>query len=892
VLAQLRSAARALFRRAEFERSMADEMHFHIEAYAADLLRAGLAPDEAQRQARIAFGPVGALQEDCRQARGARAVDELRQDLRYAARQLVRSPGFTAAAVLSLALGIGANSAIFSLIDAVLYRTLPVSNPDRLFFLAHGSGDDVSPASNYPLLERYRSSGLFASVTASSQTTFTVTGPEGLERVEGQYASGNYHSTLGVAFVLGRGFADEPDRPDGRSPTAVISDAYWARRFARSPAVIGKTLSIGGRVVTIIGVTAPGFHGVIPGYRADITLPLSLRAIDDPAFLTARDRWISLRLIARLRPDRTLAHSQAAASDLFRRYWSEPENERSPNDVRLGTLLPAGRGSDELRERYGTPLRLLLAMVGIVLLIACANVANVSFARGTERAKEVAVRLSMGASRARLVRQMLTESTLLAMLGGGLGVLVASLSTRLITSAFAVGETPLLVDARMNWRVLAFTGAVSMLASVLVGLAPALRSSNVDVAPTLKDSARLERLGRFSIGRVLVIAQFALSVVVVCVAALLARSVLNMKTFDAGFTRENTTLFNVDAGASSMTPERRALFFDALAARLGTLPGVSAVAYAQRSPLDHSVQTRPIEVPGATIAKELAGVSANVVTPEFFQVFGIRVVRGRGLSDADRIGAEPAAVVDESLVRQYFGAADPLGSRVLLGGDRDPFTIVGVVRSGRFESVRDEPMRTIYTAVAQSKLGSREQTGDVRRITVAVRTKSDPARLGSMVRGEVAALSRDVTVSYVRTMEQQMDAALLRERLMARLSAGYATLALLLSVVGLYGVTSIGVARRTRDIGIRMALGATRRRVLSAILRETLATSVIGIALGVVGAMAATRLVATFLFGVAPRDAVTLGAVVALLSVTALVAGLVPARRAAFIDPACALRGQ
>jgi len=872
---------------------MADEMRFHREAYAEDLIRDGLAPDEAYRRARIAFGSEASVQEECRQARGARVVDELRQDLRYAVRQLARSPAFTAAAVLSLALGIGANSAIFSLMDAVLYRTLPVASPDRLYFLGHGSGDDVSTSSNYPLLERYRSSGLFASVTASSQRTFTVAAPDGLERVDGQYASGNYHATLGVGFALGRGFADEPDRPDGRSPIAVISDAYWTRRFARSPDVIGRMLSIGGRAVTIVGVTAPGFHGMIPGFRADLTLPLSLRSTEDPAFFTARDRWISLRLVARLRPDRTVAQSQTAASDVFRRYWSEPENERPPNDVRPGALLPAGRGSDDLRERYGTPLRLLLGMVGIVLLIACANVANVSFARGTSRAKEVAVRLSLGASRARLVRQMLTESVLLAVLGGALGGLVAWLSTTLITSAFAVGESPILIDAGMSWRVLTFTAAVSMLASILVGLAPALRSSNVDVTPTLKDSARLERLGRVSIGRVLVIAQFALSAVVVCVAALLARSVLNMKTFDAGFARENTMLFNIDAGDNkTMTPERRALFFDALEARLRALPGVSAVAYAQRSPLDYSVQTRPIVVPGVEMTQAQRGVSANVVTPEFFQAFGIRIVRGRGLSDTDRIGAEPAAVVDEMLVRAYFGSSDPLGRRVYLGADREPFTIVGVVRSARFESLRDEPFRSIYTAVAQSRLGSRELPGDVRRITVAIRTETDPARLASTVRGEVATLSRNVTVSYIRTMEQQMDAALLRERLMARLSTGYGMLALLLSVVGLYGVTSIGVARRTREIGIRMALGATRRRVLSAILRETLATSIIGIVIGVFAAMAATRLVAAFLFGIAPRDPVTLGAVVALLAGTALAAGFLPARRAAFIDPARALRGQ
>jgi hypothetical protein len=370
MLPQLRSLVRMLLHRDDFERSMSDEMRLHMEAYADDLVRRGLTTDEARRRARIEFGSVATAQEESREARGIRPLDELRQDLRYALRQLKRNPTFTAVAVLSLALGIGANTAIFGLMDAVLFRTLPVANPGALYFLGHGSGDDFSTSSNYPLLERYRQSGLFASVTSFSQMTFTIATPEGLDRVNGQYVSGNYHSTLGVSLALGRGFSNEPDRPDGRAPVAVISDSYWTRRFTRDPDVIGQTMSVGGRPITIVGVTAPGFHGLFPGYRADITLPMSIRAQIDPSFLDARDRWISLRLLARLRPDRTLAQTSAAMSDLFRRYWSEPENERKPGDVRLGAMDPAGKGLRDLRDRFGTALELLLAMVVVVLLIA------------------------------------------------------------------------------------------------------------------------------------------------------------------------------------------------------------------------------------------------------------------------------------------------------------------------------------------------------------------------------------------------------------------------------------------------------------------------------------------------------------------------------------------
>jgi predicted permease len=881
-----------LLGRDAFERSMSDEMRFHMEAYTDDLVHAGLTPDEARRRARIEFGSAPAAQEDCREARGVRVFDELRQDLRYGLRQLARSPGFAAAAVLSLALGIGANSAIFGLMDAVLLRTIPVVDPTALYFLGHGAGDDISTSSNYPLYARYRASGVFASVTSFSRWTFTIATPQGLQRVNGQYASGNYHATLGAPIALGRGFSSEPDRPDGRAPIAVISDGFWTRHFGRDPGVIGRTLSIAGSIVTIVGVTAPGFTGLTAGYPVDITMPISVRALGDSSFLDARDRWISLRLVARLRAGRTLEQTRAAVSDLFRRYWAEPENERKPGDVRLGALIPADKGSDDLRERYGTALRLLLGMVGIVLLIACANVANLSLARGTARAKEIAVRLSLGAGRGRLVRQMLTESALLAVAGGTIGLIVGSSSTQAVASAFAAGESPIVIDAALSWRVVAFTAFLSILTCLLVGLVPALRSSRVDLTPTLKDSANALRLGSWSLGRVLVISQFALSVVVAGTAALLARSVMNLRSLDAGFTRENAVLFNVDAGDPSMTPEHRSGFFNALDARLRSLPGVTAVAFTQRSPLDHSTQIRPIDIPGVSPTDGMGGVSATVVTPDFFRVFGIGLVRGRLLSAGDRAGSDPAAVVDETLVRGYFGSADPVGRRVFLGADREPYTIVGVVRSARFHDLREEPPRAIYTALAQSALGSRERVGDIRRITVAVRTQSDPSPLAAVIPAEIASLSRSVVVSYVRTMEQQFSLALLRERLLAGLSTGYGTLALLLSLIGLYGIAAYGVARRTRDIGVRMALGATRRRILSSVIRETVATSVLGIVLGTIGAAATTRLVAAFLFGIEPGDPTTLAGVAALLLGTAFVAGLLPARRAASIDPVRALRGE
>jgi predicted permease len=890
MLARIRSMFRMLFRREEFERSMRDEMTFHLDAYADDLVKAGVPVGEARRRARVEFGARGAIEEESRQARGIRVVDEIRQDVRFAARQFRRSPGVAAVAIISLAFGIGANATIFSLMDAIVFRTLAVDQPGTLFFLAHGSGRDISTSANYPLLARYESSGLFESVTSSTQRSFIVDRREGPERVDGEFVSGNYHAALGVRLQRGRGFTDEPDHPDGRAPVAVISDMYWARRFGRSDDAVGQTLSIGGRTVTIVGVTVPGFEGINPGTRADLTMPLFVRAMDDAAFFNQRDRWISLRIIGRQRHDLTEVQTRTAVSDLFRRYWEEPGNERRPGDVRLGALVPAGRGMDGLRDRYGVALQLLLAMVIVVLLIACANVSNLFLARGVARAREVAVRLSLGAGRARLVRQMLTESGLAALVGAALGLAVATTATRIVASAFAAGPNPVLLDVRLNASVLAFTVMVAMACTLLTGLAPALKSSRLDVTPVLKEGTTRARTGRWNTGRVLVAMQLALCFVVVTVATLFGRTVVSLRAFDPGFSRERVLLFNLDASNGALTRTDRAAFYATLDERLRAVPGVEALAYTQRSPLDRSEQTRPVEIPGIEIPRDRRGVSAHVITPEFFRVFDIGLVRGRGLGAADRAGAEPVAVVDELFVQAYFGSADPIGRRLFLGADREPFTVVGVVRSARFESMRDDPKRTIYTALAQSRVGSAMPTGDALRITVAVRSTAEPARFTGTVRDIVGELSRNVIVTYARTMEEQFNASMLRERLLAGLSLGYGLLALTLSMVGLYGVTSFGVARRARDIGVRMALGASRRRVLREILAETLATSAVGIVFGLAGAAAVSSLVSGFLFGVGPNDPATFVTVTLVLTATALIAGLVPGRRAASIDPVRTLK--
>ena len=802
---------------------MDDELRFHVDQYADDLVRTGVPITEARRRAGVEFGGIGARKEDIREALGLRLLDEVTGDLRYAIRQLRQSPAFTVVAVVSLALGIGANTAIFSLLDAVLFRTLPVKNPQELYYLAHGSGPQVQTSSNYPLFERYKELDIFSGVTASIGQSFKVATADGVELVTGQFVSGNYHAVLGVPIAIGRGFSSEPDRDLGRTPVAVISDSYWNRRFGRSPDVIGKALTVRGRPVTIVGVTAPGFHGLVAGSRAgiDITLPISVRALDDSRFLDDHGGWMPLVLVGRLKPGISESQALSATDAAFQRYMQEPEQQwiraslatEFTDLFRSAALLPANRGSDGLRSQYTGRLGVLMAMVGIVLLIACANLANLMLARAAARARELAVRMSIGAGRLRLVRQLLTESLLVSLCGAGLGLLVANWSSDAILSLFSTGQNPIQLDVTLNSRVLLFTTIISLLTGIGSGLLPAIRATRVDVTSALKVSERLVDRGRRSATRnALVVAQVALCVMVIAAAGLLVRSLRNLQTLEAGFERENVVLFNLDARGPELSLIRRARFYSDLLDRLHELPGVQSAAYSTRSPVDFSSGTRRLFVPGVD-AEGLHGVSTNVVTPEYFQVFGMGLIRGRAFTDQDRAGTAKVAIVSDSTARFYFGQSDPLG-RTLRLGDEESITIVGVVRDVRHERLREEaPPKMLYLPLAQTAIvaaGLDSIVGMPERLTAEVRTSGDPGLLAASVRSEVRALSKDVVVDYVRTMEQQLDAALVSERVLGTLSTAFGLLALLLTSVGLYGVMSYGVARRTHEMGIRVALGARR----------------------------------------------------------------------------------
>jgi predicted permease len=894
--ARIRSLARALFRRRRFEAAMADEIRFHMEAFAEDLIRSGVPREEAARRARLEFGGVESVKEQCRQARGLRLLDELRQDLRFAVRAMLKAPVVSTAAIVSLGLGIGANTALFGLVDAVFLRTVPVQNPGELYYFAHHAGPEAS--SNYPLFERYRALDAFSGVTAYWIGTFRVVTPEAVEPVTGQFVSGNYHAVLGVPLALGRGLSIESDRDTARSPIAVISDAYWSRQFGRSPSAIGSTLNINGRMFEIVGVTRPGFHGLDSDSRVDITVPVSVIALDQPGFFDDHGTWMSLRLVGRLKAGTPPAQALAAADVAFRQYMSEPEQQWAlgmpgSDRFRSAALLPAGRGSDGRRDRTATPIRLLMAMAGVVLLIACANVANLLLARGVSRRREVAVRVSIGASRLRLIRQLLSEGLLLALCGGVLGLIVAVWMPRAILSLFEAGPTPLLLDVTMNARMLGFTFAVAAMTGIGFTLLPAIRATRVDPVPALKAAGALAHVQtRMTGGRLLVASQVALCVLLLVSAGLLGRSVRNLRTFDAGFDRERILLANVDTVGTEFSPERRTVLYASLLDRLGGLPGARSVSLSERTPIDTSSRFQRIEVPGF-VAQGRHGVSTNAVAPEYFRTFGIRVVRGRGFTLDDRADAPPVAVVSEAMARFYFGDSNPIGRTVIR--EQNTLTIVGVVEDVRHERLTvDEPSRMVYTALTQTAALLNFDGGSAvpARVTIAVRAGADPIALAGTVRDHVRRIDRRAMVSNVRTFDEQLDAAIARERLLATLSTAFGAFALALACVGLYGTLSYRVVQRSREIGVRMALGAARLTVLRQVLREGLTVASAGVVVGGLAAFWTTRVIAAFLFEVSPHDPLTMGAVVAILLVTALFAGFFPARRAATVEPARILRAE
>ena len=878
---------------------MQDEMLTHLELYQADLRRRGVPEDEARRRALAEFGSVAARKEECRDQVGLRLLDELRGDVSYAFRLLRRSPAFTLVALLSLGLGIGANTAIFTLIDAVLVKTLPVDDPQRLFFVDNSGGKSGgSSGPPYPCFERLRDHNRFLSgIAAFSGRMFKVSIDGVPERVRGQYASGSFFDVLGVRAIHGRTLTpaddSEPGRGGPQGAVAVISDGFWTRRFGRDPTVLGKSVQVGTQWVTIVGVTPPGFFGLQVGAPVDITLPMMLV---EQGLQSKQSWWLSV--IGRLAPGASVEAARADLEALWDAYLTEVGMPRDRRGYFSGiVLVPAARGANDLRRSYAEPLMIVMAIVGVVLLIGCANVANLLLARATARQNEMALRLAIGANRARLIRQLLTEGIVLVALGCGAGLLFARWGASFLVAVLAGPAQRVVLEPHFDLRVLGFTAGVSVASALLFSLAPALRATRVDAA---KPGAAGGTTTHNHLGRALVVLQVTLSVLLLCGAALFQRTLHNLNTIPSGFDRDGVLTMLVEATVPGRTvPPKTADEFRADHTRLGAIwsgfiervrevPGVSSAAVATMNPLSgwyRGVKIAihgPVQGPGKDF-----GISINQVTDGYFETAGIRLLAGRFFTPRDRSGSLRVAILNETAARAYFGSESPLGRKVNFPGQHvaDDCEIVGVVTDTRYKDLRTPDERMAYLPLEQA-------IDPITGVAVAVRGPGDVTRLAPSIRAIVTETVPGGFVTGITTMEQNVEMSLVRERMLALLATFFAALALTMACIGLYGVMAYGVARRTREIGIRIAVGARQGSVVWMMVRETLLLVTFGAALGTVTSLAANRYIAGQLFGVTPRDPMAIAVALFVLTIVAMAAGYVPARHASRIDPVKALRAE
>jgi predicted permease len=825
------------------------------------------------------------------------------QDLRYAFRTLRKAPLFTCVAVLSLALGIGANTAIFTLINQLILQLLPVRDPEQLVLLTargqHYGSNTGSNAISYPMYQDFRDKNeVFQGMFCRFGNQFSLTYEGRTELVSGELVSGNYFPVLGVGAALGRVFTAQDDLFQGGHPIAVLSYSYWKTRFAADPSVIGRKIVLNGYPLTIVGVSRRGFDGVEPGYSPQLRVPMMMKQqLTDRFYNLNNRRGRFAQVFGRLKPGVTLEQAKAGLQPLFHQILAmevrEKEFARATEHTRQQFLkmwmdvLPAANGRSDLRRQFSNPLLALMAIVALVLLIACSNVANLLIARATTRQKEIAVRLALGAGRRRLILQLLEESLLLSGMGAILGIGLAIAIDQSLIGFLPRGVLPLTLSATPDWRVLAFTLLVSALTGVLFGLAPAIQSTRPQLAGTLKDQAGAV-VGGASVGlrKALVVAQVSLSLLLLIAAGLFIQSLKNLQGIQPGFETRNLLSFAVNPALNGYKPERSLQFFRQLTERLGRTPGIATVSLAVIPLLDGNEWDSTVTVEGySTKEGEWVDPHMQFVSPGFFQTLAIPVMLGRDFSDRDEKGAPQVAVVNERFAKRYFAGRSPVGLHVGMGGDpgtRTDIEIVGVVKDTRYESLRDEVPYELYRPYRQVEF--------VQGMTVYARALGDPAAVFASMRRSVNEVDSNVPIYRMRTLDQQLDKSLMSERMLASLSGVFGFLATLLAAIGLYGVMAYMVVRRTREIGIRMALGADRVSVVWLVMREVLALSTVGVLIGGAGAYAATRLVQKELFGILPTDALTMALSALGIATVAIVAGYLPARRATAIDPMRALR--
>ena len=898
---------KALGKRRRLDRDLQDELDFHLAMREAGSGTEGASPLDVRSAARRKFGNAGRLKEICRELWTFQTVESFLQDLRYGARILRKSPGFTAVAVLTLALGIGANTAIFSLTYQILLRQLPVQHPEELVILrspgphnGHTSSDgDNANSFSYPMYKELRGRDtVFSSLLARFPVSLSVAGPGFSERADGELVTGNYFEVLGINPALGRLFNQQDETSAGADTVAVLSYGYWTRRFGQNANILNKQLIVNGSALTVVGVAQNGFTGVQIGQTPDIFVPITMKAQMTPGWDgldSHQDYWLAI--LGRLKPGLKRDQAEPALQGVYHTIIQSElpllkvSKKAEPLYLQKKLLLdPGSHGRPILQRDAQAPLLFLAAMVGLVLIIACANLASLLIAKGETRQQEMAVRLSLGAGSGRLLRQLLTESLMLALAGGLAGLAVGTVTLRAIIHAMPNSVGAVGLDTQLDQHVLLFAAGVSLLTGILFGLAPAVRVLRVAPRAPLQDSGKgfAGSVANVRLRKWMMTFQVAMTVVLLAGAGLFTMSLIHLQLENLGLRTEHVIQFSIAPGMSRYSPAQTIALADQIKKSLAALPGVESASAAEVPIFSNTDVSANVTIGGYTPQEnEDMDVEENRVGPDYFTAMGIPLLRGREFADADTAASPKVAVINEAMAKRFFGVNGALGRLFTFGAGNNvhpDIQIVGVVADSKHGEVRDRPRPFAYLPYAQDKTLS--------QVTFYVRTQQDPAALAQLLTKTVAGYDAGLPVYNLKTLADQVQETVFADRLLASLSACLGVLAAFLAAIGLYGVMAYVVARRTREIGVRIALGATRGNISWLILREVAQVAGIGLAIGLPLSFLAGRLIQSLLFGINAGNPLVLAFTAVLLVTVALLAGGLPARKAASVDPMVALRYQ